>query len=84
MQLLDLGVSQYAYQQPDDFLDTKGAELSAIWRWNDFKYFFGYTHANVENHTAGEIKMVPLMPKDRVNNVFVYEREDDLRVGLEA
>ena len=28
--------------------------------------------------------MAPLMPKDRVNNVFVYEREDDLRVGLEA
>ena len=84
LQLLDLSDSQYAYQQPDDFLDTKGAELSAIWRWNNFKYFFGYTHANVETHTAGEIKMVPLMPKDRVNNVFVYEREDDLRVGLEA
>ena len=84
LSLLELGDSHYAYGQPDDFLDTKGAELSAVWRWNDFKYFFGYTHANVETHNAGNIEVAPLMPKDRVNNVFVYEREDDLRVGFEA
>ena len=28
--------------------------------------------------------MVPLLPKDRDNNVFVYEREDDFRIELEA
>jgi len=55
-----------------------------VWRWNDFKYFFGYTHADVEEHNATGVRMAPLMPKDRVNNVFVYEREDDFRVGLEA
>ena len=48
------------------------------------KYFFGYTHARVEEHTATNILMSPLMPKTRVNNVFVYERENDFRVGLEA
>ena len=63
LRLLELGDSHYAFRQPDDFLNTKGAELSAVWRWNDFKYFFGYTHANVETHNAGNIKVAPLMPK---------------------
>ena len=84
MRLLELDNAQFAYRQPDDYLDTQGAEIGAVWRWNDFKYFFGYTHADVEEHTATGVRMAPLMPKDRVNNVFVYEREDDFRVGLEA
>ena len=50
----------------------------------DFKYFFGYTHADVKEHTKTVARMAPLMPRDRVNNVFVYEREDDFRIGLEA
>lgn len=84
MRLLELDNAQFAYRQPDDYLGTQGAEVGAVWRWNDFKYFFGYTHADVEEHNATEVRMAPLMPKDRVNNVFVYEREDDFRVGLEA
>ena len=85
LRLLALSDSRFAYRQPDDYLDTKGAELSAVWRWKDFKYFFGYTHADVQEHAASDIKkMAPLIPKDRVNNVFVYEREDDFRLGLEA
>tara|TARA_B100001057_G_scaffold228634_1_gene228895 strand:+ start:10130 stop:12052 length:1923 start_codon:yes stop_codon:yes gene_type:complete len=84
LRLLELSDSQFVYRQPDEYLDTKGAELSAVWRWKDLKYFFGYTHADVEEHGADERKMAPLMPKDRVNNVFVYEREGDFRVGLEA
>ena len=84
MRMLELGNNQFAYRQPDDYLDTQGAEIGVVWRWNDFKYFFGYTHADVEEHNATGFRMAPLMPKDRVNNVFVYEREDDFRVGLEA
>ena len=84
LRLVDLGNKQFAFRQPDDFLETLGAELGIVWRWNDFKYFFGYTHADVKEHTETRVRMAPLMPKDRVNNVFVYEREDDFRIGLEA
>ena len=82
MRLVDVGNKQFAYRQPDDFLETQGTELGVVWRWNDFKYFFGYTHADVKEHTETIVRMAPLMPKDRVNNVFVYEREDDFRIGL--
>ena len=84
LRLLELSDSKFAYRQLDDYLDTAGSELSAVWRWEDFKYFFGYTYADVKEHDAAGIKMAPLMPKERVNNVFVYEREDQFRVGLEA
>ena len=84
LRLVDVGKKQFAYRQPDDFLETQGAELGVVWRWNDFKYFFGYTHADVKEHTQTTVRKAPLMPKDRVNNVFVYEREDDFRIGLEA
>lgn len=84
LRLVEVGDQQFAYRQPDDFLETQGTELGVVWRWNDFKYFFGYTHADVQEHTATRVRMAPLMPKDRVNNVFVYEREDDFRIGLEA
>jgi len=84
LRLVDVGNKQFAYRQPDDFLETQGTELGVVWRWNDFKYFFGYTHADVREHTKTGARMAPLMPKDRVNNVFVYEREDDFRIGLEA
>ena len=31
-----------------------------------------------------KIIRAPLMPKERVNNILVYEREGDFRIGLEA
>ena len=84
LRLIKMNDNHFSFHQPDDYIDTKGAELGLVWRWKDFKYFFGYTHAHVQEHTATDVKMAPLMPRDRVNNVFVYERENDFRVGLEA
>tara|TARA_Y100001970_G_scaffold215568_1_gene263756 strand:+ start:650 stop:2629 length:1980 start_codon:yes stop_codon:yes gene_type:complete len=84
LRLLELSSNQFAYRQPDDYLDTQGAELGLVWRWKDFKYFFGYTHADVEEHMTTSVKTSSLMPKNRMNNVFVFERENDFRVGIEA
>lgn len=84
LRLVAQGADQYVYSQPSDYLDTRGTEINAVWRWQDFKLFLGYTHADVEEHgLVGRIEY-PLVPKDRVNSVFVYEREDDIRIGLEA
>jgi len=84
LRLVEVNSDQFAYRQPDDYLDTQGAELGLVWRWKDFKYFFGYTHADVEEHMNTSVKTSPLMPRNRMNNVFVFERENDFRVGLEA
>ncbi|MDD9890179.1 MAG: TonB-dependent receptor, partial [Gammaproteobacteria bacterium] len=84
LQLVIQSPDQYAFAQPQDYLDAKGTEINAAWFWNDFKLFFGYTHTDVEEHGPGGTSESRLIPEDRVNTVFVYEREDDFRIGLEA
>jgi iron complex outermembrane receptor protein len=84
LMLVPQGDQTYAYQQPVPYIDTRGVEMNAVWRWNDFKYFLGYTHADVNEHGKNETREAVLIPEDRVNMVFVYEREDDIRIGLEA
>ena len=73
----------YSYQQPLPSIDSRGTEINAVWRWNDYKFFLGYTHADVQENWRDETLDAALIPEDRVNMVFVYEREDDIRVGLE-
>ena len=65
-------------------MDTRGTEFNAVWNWDNFKLFLGYTHAEVKEHGARGTIDYPLVPQDRLNTVLVYEREDDLRIGLEA
>lgn len=84
LRLIQIDTDRYAFRQMNDYLDSRGAEINAVWRWDNFKIFLGYTHADVEEHEVGGARRAPLVPKDRLNSVFVYEREDDIRIGLEA
>jgi iron complex outermembrane receptor protein len=65
-------------------LDSRGTEINVAWRWEYVKLFLGYTHADVREDQDGLVSKSPLIPQDRFNAVLVYEREDDLRIGLEA
>ena len=71
LRLLEVSSNQFAYRQPDDYLDTQGAELGLVWRWKDFKYFFGYTHADVEEHMTTSVKTSSLMPKNNIGCNFL-------------
>jgi len=84
LSLVPEGESQFVYRQINDYLDTSGTEINAVWRWQNLKLFLGYTHADVVEHRQGSNFDSPLIPQERVNSVLVYEREDDLRIGLEA
>ena len=84
LQLVPEETGQFAFRQLDDYVDTRGTEINAVWSWENLKLFLGYTHADVREHGSGGVVEYPLVPKDRLNTVLVYEREDDLRIGLEA
>lgn len=77
------GGDLYRFAQPVDYIDTRGAEVNAVWRWQDFKLFLGYTHTDVQEHSDSGDSDYPLVP-NRLNTVLVYETEGDLRIGLEA
>ncbi|AEM71830.1 TonB-dependent receptor plug [Allomuricauda ruestringensis DSM 13258] len=74
----------YSFQQPDGYVDTRGAEVNLKIKYGDFKLFTGYTHANVKQHENGMVSDFPLVAKHRLNNVLMYEKEENLWVGLEA
>lgn len=74
----------FSFHQPVDYLDTKGTELNAVFRWQDFKLFLGLTHTDVEEHDSIGVNDYLLVPENRLNSVLVYEREDDFHIGLEA
>ena len=78
------GNGYYSFQQPNGYIDTRGAEVNLKLKYENFKLFTGYTHARVKEHQNGEVSEFPLVAKHRLNNVLMYEKEDNLWVGLEA
>lgn len=74
----------FAFSQPEGYVDTRGAEINFTLTRGDFKLYLGYTHANVREHYTSEVTDAPLVSEHRLNSVLMYEREDDFRVGLEA
>lgn len=73
-----------AYVQPQGNLDTKGIETNAKITYQDFKLFVGYTFADVNQHTNSSNTAYPLVSKHRLNNVLMYEVEDQWKIGAEA
>ena len=74
----------YSFQQPNGYVATRGAEVNLKIKYGDFKLFTGYTHANVKQNQNGMVTDFPLVAKHRLNTVLMYEKEENLWVGLEA
>ncbi len=72
------------YEQPQGDLNTKGLETNIKVSYGDFKLFLGYTFADVSQHTGGTVSTYPLVSKHRLNNVLMYELEDEWKIGAEA
>lgn len=66
--------------------DTKasGVELNLIFGFSELRYFLGYTFVDASEETSAGDQDLALVSQHRVNNVLVWEREDNFRIGLEA
>jgi outer membrane receptor for ferrienterochelin and colicins len=72
------------YLQPQGDLNTKGMETNVKLTYGDFKLFLGYTLADVTQHTGNIITTYPLVSRNRLNNILVYEIENKFKIGAEA
>ena len=52
--------------------------------YNHYKLFIGYTFSDVNEHYEGNSERYPLVARHRLNNVLIYEVEEQFRIGLEA
>ncbi len=76
--------SNFEFTQPSGYVDTKGVEVNMKWSYDDLKLFIGYTHADVQEHYNGTSTKFPLVAKNRLNNVLMYEKHGNFWIGLEA
>lgn len=83
LELSPLTDGYYAYLQSRGHLDTKGMETNVKLSYRHLALYLGYTYTDAVKHEAVR-GPYPLAPKNRLNNVLMYEIEDKLRVGLEA
>jgi outer membrane receptor for ferrienterochelin and colicins len=72
------------YLQPGGDLNTEGMETNVKLTYGYFKLFLGYTLADVTQHTNSIVSAYPLVSKNRLNNVLVYEVEGKFKIGVEA
>lgn len=78
------GGPQFIFEQPGGLLDTRGLETNLKLTYQDFKLFVGYTLADVKQKQSGIETNYPLVARHRLNNVLMYEKEDEWKLGLEA
>lgn len=50
----------------------------------NFKLFVGYTFTNAKAKYLTANQFLPLLPKNRVNTVLIYEKEENYKLGLEG
>ena len=82
--LTPLANGDLQYLQPQGNLDTKGLETNVKLTYGNFKLFLGYTLADVNQHANSIVSTYPLVSKNRLNNVLVYEIEGKFKIGAEA
>lgn len=66
------------------FTDSKGTETNVKAELGDFTLFLGYTFTDTRVHSDNTSTQNPLTPRHRMNNVLMYEVEEQWKVGLEA
>ena len=68
----------------DGTTDARGAESTVRLNAGDVSLFLGYVYLDAALDTAGVRRALPLTARHRTYSVLVWEREERMRVGLEA
>ena len=74
----------FRFEQDGQDINTQGAEFNLNLGYHEFRYLLGYTFVDAKKETPIGDQELNLVSKHRVNQVLVWEREDNFRIGLEA
>jgi outer membrane receptor for ferrienterochelin and colicins len=72
------------YIQPQGHIMTRGMETNLKVSYANFNLFVGYTLADVKQQIESLENNAALVSRHRLNNVLMYELEDQWKIGLEA
>lgn len=65
-------------------LNTKGFETNIRLVLEPFKFFAGYSFTDAKSVNNGESKNLTLTPKNNIGLVMMYEKHENIRIGVEA
>ena len=74
----------FRYGNSEGRLITKGFETNIRLVLEPFKLFAGYSFTDAKSEYNGETKNLTLIPKQNLGLVLMYEKHEDLRIGVEA
>ncbi|MEJ5265539.1 MAG: TonB-dependent receptor [Bacteroidales bacterium] len=74
----------YRFVNSPGHIDTRGTETNIKMTYQHFNLYLGYTFTNALIHNIGSITEKPLTPKHRINAVFIFEKEEKWKAGMEA
>lgn len=80
-----IGTDDLRFVNADGPLLSRGFEtnLKFIYR-EHYKLFAGYTFTNARAKYLAGNQFLPLVPKNKVNLTLIYEKHQDLKIGLEG
>lgn len=75
----------YFFNNTNSPTESRGFETNVKFIYKEhFKLFAGYTYTDAKStHLIGN-QTIPLLAKNKLNLALVYEKERDLKIGLEA
>ena len=74
----------YRLKNNPGYLQSKGFETNIKLGYEDLKLYLGYTFTDAHLNGNGVIRENPLTARHRLNNILIYEKEDQWKFGLEA
>ena len=83
--LQQANLNNYFFSNTNKPVRSIGFETNAklIFKEN-FKFFLGYTYTDAKAKYFTGNQFLPLLPKSKLNLALVYEKENNLKVGLEG
>jgi len=76
---------EYSFVNTSAPVTSQGFETNAKLIYKEyFKLFVGYTFTYAKAEYLANNKFLPLLPKNKLNLALVYEKESDLKIGLEG
>jgi len=84
LELKNAATGDYRLVNVPGFIDSKGWETNVKFSYDDFRWYIGYTFTDAHLKETTTIMENPLTVRNRLNNVFMYEIEDKLKIGAEA
>jgi iron complex outermembrane receptor protein len=76
--------NRFQFLNANGRVESKGMETNLKLGFSDFKLFVGYTYADVNSYFNDVKSWFPLTARHRLNNVLMYEKDEQLKIGLEA